>query len=229
VEHPEGAIVLDLGQGALSSVFAQRDPSSLDAVVISHEHSDHHVDLIPLRHLLRYGYEEPRRIGLHVPDELRRRYDVFNGEEGFLDDLVGPELVADVRDIGPFVLESRRVMHSEMSYAFRVTENGMDGAPGLVYSGDCGRSDDLLALIRPGDTLLCEAFWSTREAIPSANHLTAVQAAQVGRDGEAGLLILTHILDAHDPAAALEAARGVFPGAVALAEPSLVVDLGSES
>jgi ribonuclease BN (tRNA processing enzyme) len=53
-----------------------------------------------------------------------------------------------------------------------------------------------------------------------------VQAAQVGLDGEAGSLILTHILDAHDPAAALEAARGVFPGAVALAEPSLVVDLG---
>jgi hypothetical protein len=24
-------------------------------------------------------------------DELRRRYGVFNGEEGFLDDLVGPE------------------------------------------------------------------------------------------------------------------------------------------
>jgi ribonuclease BN (tRNA processing enzyme) len=225
VEHPEGAIVLDLGQGALSSVFGQRDPSTLDAVVISHEHGDHHVDLIPLRHLLRYGYEEPRRIGLHVPDELRRRYDAFNGEDGFLDDLVGPELVPGVRDIGPFVIESQRVMHSEMSYAFRVTEGGMDGAPGLVYSGDCGRADDLRALIRPGDTLLCEAFWSTREAIANANHLTARQAAQVAQDGQAGSLILTHILDAHDPAAALDEARCVFRGPVSLAEPSLVVEL----
>jgi ribonuclease BN (tRNA processing enzyme) len=219
--------LLDLGQGALSSVFGQRDPSTLDAVVISHEHSDHHVDLIPLRHLLRYGYDEPRSIGLHVPGELRRRYDVFNGEAGFLDDLGGPELVPGKRDIGPFVLESRRVTHSEMSFAFRITEAGRDGAPGLVYSGDCGRAEDLLSVIRPGDTLLCEAFWSTRRPVPAAYHLTAEQAAQVAREGQAGSLILTHILDAHDPAAALEAAGSVFAGPVALAEPSLVFDLGS--
>jgi ribonuclease BN (tRNA processing enzyme) len=218
---------LDLGQGALSSVFGQRDPSTLDAVVISHEHSDHHVDLIPLRHLLRYGYDEPRSIGLHVPAELRRRYDLFNGETGFLDDLRGPELVAGRRDIGPFVLESQRVTHSEMSFAFRVTEAGLDGAPGLVYSGDCGRAEDLLSLIRPGDTLLCEAFWSTRQPVPAAYHLTAVQAAQVAREGQAGSLILTHILDAHDPTAGLAAAREVFDGSVELAEPSMVVDIGS--
>jgi ribonuclease BN (tRNA processing enzyme) len=228
VEHPEGAIILDLGQGSLSSVFGRRDPSSLSAVVISHEHSDHHVDLIPLRHLLRYGYEEPRRIGLHVPDELRRRYDVFNGEDGFLDDLVGPELVAGTRDIGPFVLESRPVMHSEMSFAFRVTEAIQDGVPGLVYSGDCGRADDLLPLIRPGDTVLCEAFWSTREPVPSANHLTAAEAARVAEQGGAGSLVLTHILDAHDPQAALAAAHEAFDGPVLLAEPDLRLDLDGQ-
>jgi ribonuclease BN (tRNA processing enzyme) len=113
-----------------------------------------------------------------------------------------------------------------MSFAFRISERGVDG-PGLIYSGDCGRPNDLLPLIRPGDTLLCEAYWSTREAIPSANHLTAIQAARVGRDGEAGSLILTHILDAHDPTAALKAAQEAFPGPVSLAEPSLVVGVGA--
>ena len=226
VEHAEGALILDLGQGSLSSVFSHRDPSTLTAVAISHEHSDHHVDLIPLRHLLRYGYEEPRSVGLHVPEALRRRYDDFNGEAGFLRDLVGPELVAGIRDIDPFVLESRAVTHSEMSFAFRVTERGQPDGPGLVYSGDCGRADDLLPLIRAGDTLLCEAFWSMREPIPSANHLTAAQAASVAREGGAAQLILTHILDAHDPKAALKAAAEVFSGPVRLAEPELVVEIG---
>jgi ribonuclease BN (tRNA processing enzyme) len=218
---------MDLGQGALSALFGYRDPSTLTAVVISHEHGDHHVDLIPLRHLLRYGYREPRSIGLHVPEGLRRRYDAFNGEDGFLDDLVGPELVAGIRDIGPFSLESHPVVHSQMSYAFRVTDRGRPDGPGLVYSGDCGRADDLLPLIRAGDTLLCEAFWSTQEAVPSANHLTAAQAAHVARQSGASNLILTHILDSHDPQAALVAARDVYPGPVRLAEPGMVVGIGS--
>ena len=39
-------------------------------------------------------------------------------------------------------------------------------------------------------------------------------------------LILTHILDAHDPHAAVVAARDVYDGPVKLAEVGLVVDLG---
>jgi ribonuclease BN (tRNA processing enzyme) len=41
-------------------------------------------------------------------------------------------------------------------------------------------------------------------------------------------LILTHILDAHDPAAALRAAAEVFPGPVELAEPEMVVHIGTD-
>ncbi len=189
-------------------------------------HGDHHVDLIPLRNLLRYGYDGPRTIGLHVPDELRRRYDVFQGEAGFLDDLPGPELTEGVRQIGPFAVQVHPVLHSLRSYAFRVTDRHDPDGPGLVYSGDCGRADDLLPLIQKGDTLLCEAFWSTLEPIASANHLSAHQAADVARRGGAADLILTHVLEAHDPDAALLAASKAFPGSVQLAAPEMVVAIG---
>ena len=227
VEHGDDALILDLGQGSLGSLFPHRDPATVTAVVISHMHGDHHVDLIPLRNLLYYHYGEPQSIGLHVPDELRRRYDAFTGEAGFLDILVGPELVEGTRQIGPFILQAHPVTHSEQSYAFRVTDVGDPKGPGLVYSGDCGRADDLLPVIREGDTVLCEAFWSTREPIASANHLTAEQAADVARRGGAAHLVLTHILESHDPQAAFDAAQALFPGSVQLAEPELVIEIGS--
>jgi ribonuclease BN (tRNA processing enzyme) len=227
VEIGSDAIVLDLGQGSLSSVFRHRDPSSLQAVVVSHMHGDHHVDLIPLRNLLRYGYDRPRKVGLHAPADLRRRYDVFTGEDGFLDIMGGPDLAQGTRRIGPFVLQVQPVTHSEQSHAFRVTDSTDPAAPGLVYSGDCGQADDLLPLIHEGDTLLCEAFWSTLEPVPEARHLTAYQAADVARRGGASHLILTHILEAHDPRAALQAAKRIFRGSVQLAEPELVVELGT--
>jgi ribonuclease BN (tRNA processing enzyme) len=227
IEHDDIALLLDLGQGSLGSLHVYRDPSSVAAIAISHMHADHHVDLVPLRNLLHYGYGEPRSVGLHVPDELRRRYDVFVGEEDFLSDLAGPELVEGSRTIGPFTLEVHPVTHSLHSFAFRVTLSSQPDGPGLVYSGDCGNVEDLIPLVSPGDTLLCEAFWSTREPIADAMHLTAYQAADVARRTGAARLILTHILEAHDPSAALVAAQAGFPGSVQLAKPDLVVEIGS--
>lgn len=227
LETGDEAILLDMGQGSLGSLFPHRDPSTVRAVVVSHMHGDHHVDLIPLRNLLYYHYGEPRSIGLHVPPGLRGRYDLFMGEEGFLDFMEGEDVTAGVRQIGPFSLEAQPVTHAENSHAFRVTDSADPVGPGLVYSGDCGRADDLLPLIHEGDTLLCEAFWSTREPIPSANHLDAMQAADVARRGGASHLILTHILESYDPGAALRVADEIFPGTVRLAEPEMTVRIGA--
>jgi ribonuclease BN (tRNA processing enzyme) len=227
LEIGDEAILLDIGQGSLGSLFPHRDPSTVRAVVVSHMHGDHHVDLIPLRNLLYYHYGEPRGIGLHLPVGLRRRYDLFMGEEGFLDFMEGEDVVEGTRRLGPFTVQAHPVTHAQNSHAFRVTEADDPNGPGLVYSGDCGRADDLLSLIREGDTVLCEAFWSTLEPIPSANHLTAVQAADVAQRGGASHLILTHILESHDPQAALTAAQGIFSGSVQLAEPEMVATIGS--
>lgn len=227
LEVGDAAILLDLGQGSLGSLFPHRDPASLEAVVVSHMHGDHHVDLIPLRNLLYYHYGEPRSIGLHLPSGLRERYDAFMGEEGFLAFMEGHDVYEGTWPVGPFTVQAQPVTHAENSHAYRVTDSADPDGPGLVYSGDCGRADDLLPLIREGDTVLCEAFWSTLEPIPSANHLSAEQAADVARRGGAAHLLLTHILESYDPLAALAAAKAIFPGSVQLAEPELVVTVGA--
>jgi len=227
LEIGDEAILLDLGQGSLGSLFPHRDPSTVRAVIVSHMHGDHHVDLIPLRNLLYYHYGEPRAIGLHLPPGLRGRYDAFMGEDGFLEFLAGEDVAQGTLQIGPFRVQAHPVTHAENSHAFRVTDASDPGGTGLVYSGDCGRADDLLPLIHTGDTLLCEAFWSTREPIPSANHLDAAQAADVARRGGASHLILTHILESYDPQAGRAAAQAIFPGPVDLAEPEMVVTIGS--
>ena len=227
LEIGDEAILLDLGQGSLGSLFPHRDPSTVRAVIVSHMHGDHHVDLIALRNLLFYHYGEPRAIELHLPPGLRGRYDAFMGEDDFLGFMAGEDVTEGTLRVGPFQVQAHRVTHAENSHAFRVTDASDPDGAGLVYSGDCGRADDLLPLICKGDTVLCEAFWSTREPIPSANHLDATQAADVARRGGASHLILTHILESYDPQAGRAAAQAVFPGPVHLAEPEMVVAIGS--
>lgn len=226
VEVGREALLLDLGQGSLGALHAYREPSTLLAVAISHLHPDHHVDLVALRHLLRYGFAHERHVELLAPQGLRQRYDAFLGEQGFLDGLPGDDLAAGTRRIGPFAIQAAPVHHALNSHAFRVTRERMPTGAGLVYSGDCGRPSDLLALVRAGDTLLCEAFWGLGPKPDSGGeHLTANEAAHLAYESRVAHLVLTHIDPSQDAAAVLRAAEAESGCPVTLAVPGLRAEI----
>jgi len=228
VEHGSTKVALDFGQGAFSELWRYASPDDLTAVAISHIHADHNVDLIPLRIWVKYE-NGGRGPSLHSPAELRRRitdYQQATEQDpvaDFLECLPGDALGAGSFAVGDLLVEAARVTHIPDSFAFRVSLAGSDG-PGLVYSGDCAVANDLLPLIRPGDTLLCEAaFGAATKDAPI--HLTASEAAGVAVRGGASRLVLTHILDGRDEAGAVAIASGVFSGPVEAARPGLTLDI----
>ena len=221
VEHNDTAIILDLGQGSFNELWRYRSPAKVAAVFISHMHADHNVDLVPLRHWVKFanrGYGP----ALFGPKDIRPRYNAFQADRDFFDDLKGGHLDVGITRVGDLTIEAARVTHIPDSFAFRVSAG--DGAS-LVYSGDCGVPDDLLPLIRPTDTLLCEAGFGVRREAPGI-HLTAAEAGSVAANGKVARLVLTHILDRADSDETLAAARGEFSGDVELAEPGMTLDIG---
>ena len=64
------AFSLDFGTGAFANMRRYVDYDRLDAVVISHMHADHFLDLIPLRYAVRYGSK--RRSEICCPSGCRR-------------------------------------------------------------------------------------------------------------------------------------------------------------
>ena len=50
------SLLLDLGQGSFPKLAAVLEPSTLDLVAITHLHPDHFIDLVPLRHYLRWHF-----------------------------------------------------------------------------------------------------------------------------------------------------------------------------
>ena len=100
-------ILLDLGQGSFPSLAARLEPSTLRAVVVSHLHPDHFIDLVPLRHYLRYEFEPPRRIEVLAPGPLAARLDALHAEPGFTAAALDVDtLEAGRRTLGPFDLEA---------------------------------------------------------------------------------------------------------------------------
>ncbi len=214
VAHGGQALVLDLGQGAFPGLARAWEPSRVLGVVISHLHPDHFVDLVPLRHYLRYEFEPPRRVTVLAPEGVGRRLDGLHDEPGFAAEVLDVlELCEGVRSIGPFALESALVTHNEESYAFRVTV-AADGGPGLVYSGDCGSAHDLLPLIRPRDTLLTEVAFGPGPVPPGAQHLDGPSVGAVAREADAGRLLLTHLQMGYDPDATIASVRERYGGDV---------------
>jgi ribonuclease BN (tRNA processing enzyme) len=222
VEHGDTAIVLDMGQGAFAELWRYRSPGSVTAVAISHLHADHCVDLVPLRHFSKY---EAGGVGpaLYGPAELGHRFDSFQAESEFLSVLRPQILEPGMFAVGDLTIETRRVTHIPDSFAFRIAPAGPD-TPSLVYSGDCGNSDDLAPLVRAGDTLLCEAAFGDDVPI-SGLHINAAQAGEVAASGGARRLILTHILDRYAPDRARAAAEKRYSGEVVLAEPELTISV----
>jgi ribonuclease BN (tRNA processing enzyme) len=226
VGHGSTRIVLDLGQGVFTRLAGEIEPSSLDALFVTHLHPDHFVDLVPLRHYLRWEFRPGRRLRVIGPRELGDRLDALHGDPGFTSAALDVEPLSDgaAVEVGSLRVEAHRVLHTDDSYAFRVTAS--DASPALVYSGDCGRAADLVPLIRPGDTLLTEVSFGTGPAEPGAAHLDASDVGALAARTRPGRVLMTHLQMGFDRAATVDAVRADYDGPVELVDPGLRITIG---
>jgi ribonuclease BN (tRNA processing enzyme) len=210
-------ILLDLGSGAFGALQHFVDVRDIDAVLLSHLHADHCLDLCGYYVFRRYhpgGSLPPipiygprgtaNRIGraCDVPVEpgLTQRFEFRSW------DVSVPE------KIGPFEVRLARVDHPVEAYAMRL---GHDGRT-LVYSGDTGPCPALVALAHRADTLLCEASFVEGERKRPGLHMTGREAAEHARDAGVSRLLLTHLPPWHDPLRVLGEAIRAWDGPIEL-------------
>ena len=201
------SVVLDLGNGALANLAQHVGLDDIDAVVISHEHPDHWVDLAALRVALRYdlGIEG---VPLLAPAPVVRAAEALCGSLAptFAVDVVA---AGDERAVGDLRLCFDATDHPVTTLACRV-----DGGGGsLLYSADTGPGWDGRALGVGVGALLCEATQLAPEAT-GGHHLTAGQAGALARALGVGRLLVTHRWPGVDPAAVLAQATAAFEGPV---------------
>jgi len=224
VETAATRILLDLGQGSFPRIFTRVDPAELDAVAVSHLHPDHFIDLVPLRHYLRWELHPPRRVRVLGPRDLANRLDALHAEPGFaaqaLDiEPLGPETV----EIGNVDLEPHLVAHTDESYAFRISTHA--GSPALVYTGDCSRTADLAELIRPGDVLLSEVSFGPGPVPPGAMHLDGVSVGELAAATGVSRVLLTHLQMRFEPEPTVAAVRRAYDGPVEFVWPGSSLEL----
>lgn len=230
VSDREHVVLLDCGPGSLERVSRLGLLPKLEAIVLSHMHLDHMLDVLLFAGELVREQLDGRRPALHVPAKGGR--DVLNALDRAFSTSTSNRFDAafDVRvyragdelQLGRLAITFAPTAHTVPCLAARVS----DGCSSLVYGADGGPSAAVEELAAGTDLLILEAtFAEDAQAASMHGHMTAVQAGETAARAGAGCLLLTHLLPgAGDELAAL--ARRRFHGRVDLAREGLAYDLG---
>ncbi|MGO4258463.1 MBL fold metallo-hydrolase [Marmoricola sp. RAF53] len=212
-------VLVDMGSGALGVLHRYIDPASVDAVLLSHLHADHCLDLCGFYVLRRYHPTGAQpKIPVWGPVDTARRmakaYDLDEdpGMNEEFDFLLYPE---ETFTVGPFTVTAREVAHPVTAYGLRIEADGR----ALAYSGDTGTCDALVETARDADLFLCEASFIEGSDNPPDLHLTGAEAGRMASAAAARRLVLTHVPPWYDPQVALAESKLTYDGDVELAEP----------
>ena len=216
IRSGETSIWLDCGNGTFGHLQQHIAAEDLTAVVITHEHPDHCVDIYGLHVLMRYGLE---REGLPViaPEGLADHLgQLVGGDWGNAFAWRGIDESEPVA-IGDLSMRFSRTDHPPPTYAVEASANGKR----LVYTSDTGPGWSVDAFAPGADLVLSEATYLHGEK-PAEIHLSAREAGLAARNAGARRLMLTHLWPRLDPHLAVDEGSDAYGEPVVLAAPHLL-------
>jgi ribonuclease BN (tRNA processing enzyme) len=230
-------LLLDCGNGVFGKLRCVRDYADLDAVVLSHLHADHILDLIPFASALTYaprhqpvpvggwpGTESPPRPRLIAPPGAKDGFRQLCVASGMREEHIENAFRLEEYDTGSSV-EVGDISLTFQPVPHFVPSNALElAAPTgrITYSADSSPSDDLCTFARDTDLLLIEATLPRPEREGPRGHLTPGEAGEHGRRAGARRLVITHISDELDADWAREEAERGFGGPVEVAHEGAV-------
>ncbi len=234
VRSGETTILLDAGSDTFMELRKHADYRELDAVVISHGHSDHVLDLVPYRYGLIYGPAQAEKpIAVWLRPDSRRVLDSLasafsapgENPDSFWDRAFSLQEYDPVSglDLGATRLTFARTAHPGECFAMRVASP--DGVS-LTYTADTGTIESVLELARGSDVLICEATMpeDTQQPGRKTGHLKPSEAGILAKEAGVGTLVLTHLWSERPDSEVLEAAGKSFTGRTIIAKPGLTVN-----
>ena len=227
VSHEGAHVWLDAGTGTFANLQKHIAINDITAVLITHGHPDHFVDVIPAFYARHYGGLGDPGLPFYSPEGFTNVLSLLVSEDG--GDVMGETydfrtlVDGDRVQIGPFDVRAFEMKHVGVNaLGFRIEAGGAV----FAYTGDTGPSDTVVEMARGADVLMAEAsYQDSSNLLPF--HLSARQAAEHAKRAGVGRLLLTHIVPTLDASISLAEARSAFDGPVEIAEQGMTTVIGS--
>jgi len=240
IQEGTTTLLLDCGNGIFGKLRKYVDYVDVDAVVISHMHADHMLDLVPYSYALKYaprqqpvpvhgwpGTDEPVRPRLFAPSgatEIFRRVTGAWGSEDLIETAFELEEYTAVSELelGSLTVRFCPVPHFIDTYAVEVSS----GEQKFVYSADCAPNEELIEFAAGADLAFLEGTLPRAERSGPRGHLTPQEAGQHARRAGVKQVALTHISDELDWEWAEQQATEAFGSEVKLVAEGDAFELG---
>ena len=174
VRAGDAVIWMDCGNGSFANLQQHVHPSDLTAVVISHAHADHCVDIYGLHVLFKYGLDR-KYLPVFAPEGVEKTLEGLVGEwtDTFDWKLVGD---GDLATVGDAELCFSRTDHPVPTVGIEIAQGGKR----LLYTADTGPEWSVEAFAPGADLVLSEATYQ-HDDIRAPIHLSARQAGEAAR------------------------------------------------
>jgi ribonuclease BN (tRNA processing enzyme) len=237
VEDAGTRVLVDCGSGVFSELRRVVDYVDVDAVVISHMHGDHFLDLVPFACALLFaprqqpvavagwpGTDDPARPRLLVPpgaiDVLSTIADAGGQPRLFERAFRLREYeVAETVALGGLRARFAPVPHYIPTNAVELVSS--QGGR-FTYGADHRPNDAIVDFAAATDLLMLEATLPRPERAGPRGHLTAAEAGEHAAACGAARLVLTHISDELDHEWALAEAARAYRGPIEVAKAGAV-------
>ncbi|NIA25546.1 MAG: MBL fold metallo-hydrolase [Gammaproteobacteria bacterium] len=223
IRHADTRIWVDAGSGTFAALQAVIDYRTVDALVVTHVHADHSVDLFGFYHAVKFGPGAKAGIPVLCPEGLREQVVRYLGGPGHDPGATLDFQVCDdgaTATVGAIGLAFARTDHGVPTLAVRAEAGGRV----LVYSSDTGPAGDWARLAERADLFVCEAtYQGATEDKPWSQHLTASEAGEIARSQVVDKLMITHVWPFLDPGRSVTESETTFGKPVGLAVPGMTV------
>lgn len=199
-------LLIDCGNGVLANLQKFIRFEELDAIILTHLHSDHISDM----HVLKYAVQIKRKRGqfdrtikVYAPPEPAEEYRRLDVKDAFN---LGAITSQTELDIGGLRLTFALMKHPSMDFAVRIECDGKI----FVFSGDTSWTDEIISFSKDADLLMLDAGLLEKDFTEGAPHLTAAQCGIAAMQAGVRKLLLTHLWPDYDPNELLAEARQSF-------------------